>query len=151
MKIQIDNRRQFKKIIEDNTRGKRNIIHGITEDNSGEWKTILFNKVAVDAMTPTIRVKIHTFKGAVIQRHRSSVISAVIQPVIRENVVWGIPLVRYWNSVVSNVKSMALNAGVKQMFVHSSVTRHPRSEIAKPENSWSVSLIKHSQQAWFAL
>lgn len=41
-------------------------------------------------------------------------------------------LVRYWNSMESKGKSAVITAGVKQMFVHVTVVRQPRSEIASP-------------------
>lgn len=65
-------------------------------------------------------------------RHRSSVMKAVMQPVIRENTVWGIPDVRYCNSTESNARSAVINAGVQQMLIQINVNRQPMSETAKP-------------------
>lgn len=74
-----------------------------------------------------------TFSGAVVHRHPSSVISAVTQLLTRVKLVCGLPLVRYWNSRGSIGKSAVLHAGVRHMFVHTSVARQPRSDTARPD------------------
>lgn len=59
-------------------------------------------------------------------------IRAVMHPVMRVQIAWGIPLVRYWNSVVSKGRSREPKAGVRQRFVQIRVRRQPRSDNASP-------------------
>lgn len=68
-------------------------------------------------------------------RHLSSATTAVIQAEILVNVIWGIPPIRYCNSIGSNGKSASLKAGVKQIFVQTSDARHPISAMANAENN----------------
>jgi hypothetical protein len=84
-----------------------------------------------------------TLSGAIIQRHLSKVINAVMQLDTCAKAKCGIAKAKCWNSIGSNGKSEAMIAGVKLIFIHITVSRQNKSAIAKPVYNVQT-FIKHS-------